>query len=220
MPSQCCISELKEQVNFGDGEHKSEVQCCDKYPPLYDLSKSLASSLAWPVVMLIVLYFSKDIIKNLANKLIEAIAKAQTIRAGKNGIELEMPQSEVLEKLKKDAVDARLKPLTELGQDSNLKLTDTETMGQVVLKWRELEEALLTLALGVITLSTKQNPTSVINDLHSVGEIDDKERERLLILRGFRNKFVHKKDVPELKKAVQEYLLAIDVMTAEIKKKI
>ena len=156
------------------------VPLCDCYPHHYDLIKSMTSSLAWPLLIAFIFFFFRKKIESVFDK----ILKSKKFKAGTDGILIEM---DIENEIKKEADSVKKESIAPVNQDLKNYEKASDVIGEVTVKWKKLEDALYSIALGVITIASDVNDLDLISDLHAVGEIDAHEKKTLLVLLRYKN---------------------------------
>lgn len=204
-------SELIKAEVTSSGNFEGLVSKNDCYVVQYDFLKSIVSSLAWPLVVVIVFI----IFKSKLEKLFDRISRSKRFRAGKDGFEFDMPDIEIQLKESVSNLDANLDSVK---KDFSRK-NKSEIIGEVITKWIELEELLFSIASGVITVSSSTNAFDLARDLCAAKEISESQLKSIAILREFRNRLVHRINFSLSEDAYGKILLLMDRTIKELKTK-
>jgi len=187
----------------------------------YDFAKSITSSLAWPFAILIIFLLFKKRIEYFMDKL----SNARRFKAGKDGFEFELPDNFESKLAKTVSEDLDKNQKEEYLRANSLKQTSlepskAEIVGQLILKWIELEDALFAVAAGTISISSRSTAQQIIRDLRGAGEISDAQEEKLLMLREIRNRAAHKGSFEISLEAFKNAMVLMENVLGELKKKI
>lgn len=187
----------------------------------YDFAKSITSSLAWPLAILIIFLLFKKRIEFFMDKL----SKARRFKAGKDGFEFELPDDFESKLAKTVSQDLDKNQKEEYLRINSLKqaspeLSKAEIVGQLILKWIELEDALFAVAAGTISISSRSTAQQIIKDLQGAGEISNAQVEKLFMLREIRNRAAHKGNFEISLDAFKNAMVLMENSLIELKKKI